>query len=133
MKLRQICIVLVGIFALFTSSCRTTPMVGANGVTYYVQPRMDTSGYYQRVMITQSISKGVKASVAGLEDLDVKVTEKRGDQIIGQVKAEFADGKKVKITLQKNMGATEMRIYVGDMADKVRSHQIFQAISKHLK
>lgn len=99
-------------------------------MTYYLQPRMDTNGYYHRVMITQSIASGVRAAAAGLKDLKITVIDTRHDKIIGLINGEMADGKKVRITVQQNMSATELRIYVGD---RTRATQIFQAISDNLR
>ena len=130
MNRRHATILLSCLALVMTTACTSVPVVSKNGNTYYVQPRMDTNGVFHRMLITQDIATGVRAAEAGLKKLDVKVKDSRHDKIIGQVEGEMADGKEVRITVQKNMNATEMRIY---LVNKTRATQIFKAIADKLR
>ncbi len=74
-----------------------------------------------------------KATVAGLKELQLNLSEDRADKLSAHMESEFADRTRVWIDLESiGDSRTRVAIRVGYTGDKVRSRKILDAIKQHL-
>ena len=80
-----------------------------------------------------SLNRTWDASLAAMKDLEFTVTEKSKDALAGNVTAQTADNKTVKIKLKYiSNTSTEIRIRVGTFGDENLSRTILNKINGHL-
>ena len=73
------------------------------------------------------------ATVAAMEDLQLKLSENKADKLSAHMESEFADGARVWIDLDTlSDSRTRVTIRVGLKGDEVRSRKIYDAIKQHL-
>jgi hypothetical protein len=81
-----------------------------------------------------SLNQSWDASLAAMKDLEFTVTEKSKDALSGNVTAQTADNKTVKIKLKYiSNTSTEIRIRVGTFGDENLSRTVLNKINSHLK
>lgn len=119
----------LAVAATFTSSCKTVTVVDTKGTAYTLSPKFGGSGGYHSVIVGADLEKAYKATIKGLADLDIAVSEKRSDKLTAQVSGTLADGKTYSIKLDKLDQGTSMKLYFGDWGSNQRVQQIFKAIS----
>ena len=74
-----------------------------------------------------------EATLKGLRDLDLPVTEDKADKLAAHVESKLADGTHVWIDLDSvGDSRTKLTIRVGVAGDESRSRKILDAIKKHL-
>lgn len=73
------------------------------------------------------------ATLKGLKNMGVKISENKEDKHFAKIIAEFADGKSININIE---GVTErsskIKVRVGLMGNKIRSEMILNAVQKYL-
>ena len=80
-----------------------------------------------------SLERLRSATLKGLKDMGVKISENKVDKHFAKIVAEFADGKSVSVNIE---GVTErsskIKVRVGLMGNKTRSEMILNAVQKYL-
>ena len=80
-----------------------------------------------------SLNQTWDATLAAMKDLEFTVTEKSKDALSGNVTAQTADDKTVKVKLKYiSKTSTEIRIRVGTFGDENLSRTILNKINGHL-
>ena len=80
-----------------------------------------------------SLSQTWDASLAAMKDLEFSVTDKSKDALSGNLTAQTADNKTIKINLKYlSNTSTEVRIRVGTFGDETLSRTILNKINGHL-
>jgi len=83
--------------------------------------------------IPAPLPKVQRAVVSALKDLDITITEEKGDNLKGQVKGKLSDGSQVWVDLELlGESTTSVTIRVGVMGNEVMSRQILQKTRKNL-
>lgn len=116
------------VLSLATAGC--VPLMigaaaGAGGITY-------AKGALVR-NVNKPVSKVHKASLSALKSLELFITDDELNRHSAYVKAEYATGKKVKISIEAlTERATKITIRVGIIGNQAKSQAIFNAIHKKL-
>jgi len=125
---RRLFIYILGLLFLFNSGCAALIVgAGAGGAgVVYVKGKLQET-------ISASVPQVHKATIAGLKDLKINITEERSDNLTSEVRGTLADGKKVWVDADSiNSSSTKLTIRVGYLGDKTFSLRIRDAIKKHL-
>jgi Protein of unknown function (DUF3568) len=120
--------VLCGVLALFCSGCLSLAVGAAGGAAgaVYVKGKLKDEVSYELPAVH-------KATVATLEELELKVLEDKVDKVSAHVESEFADGEHVWIDLESLTDSrTSLTIRVGLTGNEVRARKIYDAIKRHL-
>ena len=98
---------------------------GAAGAVYVMGKLQDEVNY--------PVSVVHDATVAALNDLDVKLSEDKIDKLSAHVESEFSDGARIWIDLESvSDSRCRLTIRVGLSGDEVRSRKIYDTIKHHL-
>ena len=74
-----------------------------------------------------------EAAVAGMKDLELKLSEDRVDKISAHMESTFSDGPHIWIDMESvSDSRCRITIRVGLTGDEVRSRKIYDAIKQHL-
>lgn len=80
-----------------------------------------------------SLNKLVKASLAGLKDLEFPLTSQTKDALQAELIARNSSDKRIAIKLKSvSENATEIRIRVGTFGDETLSHAVYDRIKNRL-
>ena len=109
-----------GCFALFVGAAG-----GAAGAVYVMGKLKDELNYEVRVVHN--------ATVAALDELELKLLDNKVDKLSAHVESEFADSEHVWIDLESlSDSRTSLTIRVGVTGNEVRARKIHDAIKRHL-
>jgi hypothetical protein len=109
-----------GCFALFVGAAG-----GAAGAVYVMGKLNDELNYEVRVVHN--------ATVAALDELELKLLENKVDKLSAHVESEFTDSEHVWIDLESlSDSRTSLTIRVGVTGNEVRARKIHDAIKRHL-
>lgn len=82
---------------------------------------------------TASASDLQRAAVRGLKKLGVSIKEEKHDRLTASIKAKFADGKDIAISISALTEKTaKLRIRVGVFGDKTKSEMVLNSIEEGL-
>ncbi len=113
--------------ATFCSGCKLLLALagGTAGAVYVLGKQTEELNY--------EMSTVHKATVAGMKELKLKLSEDRADKLSAHMESEFADRTRVWIDLESiGDSRTRVAIRVGYTGNKVRSRKILDAIKQHL-
>lgn len=119
----------LGVLILTTAGCLPLIVGAAAGAGGYA--------YVRGVLVKQfdvSATDLHRAAVSGLKDLDLPISYDKDDRLSAKVRAEFSDGKDVKIDIVAVTEETsQIKIRIGLFGgDKLRSEMVLSAVEKHL-
>lgn len=98
---------------------------GASGVIWYKGELRD--------VLNASVPHARLAVIASLKDLNLSILEEKKDNLVVKIKSQFADGKKIWISLESlNKSTTKIKIRVGTLGNEYRSRRILELTKKHL-
>ena len=98
---------------------------GAVGAVYVMGKLQDE--------VNRPLSVVHEAAVAGMKDLELKLSEDRADKISAHIESAFSDGPHVWIDMESiSDSRSRITIRVGLTGDEVRSRKIYDAIKQHL-
>lgn len=121
-------LVLCGALALSCSGCLSLAVGaagGAAGAVYVMGKLKDEQSYEMSVVY--------KATIAALDELQLKALEDKVDKVSAHVESEFADGEHVWIDLESlSDSRTGLTIRVGVTGNEVRARKIYDTIKRHL-
>jgi hypothetical protein len=131
MPKKHICTCIIIALYLFSSGCAAF-IVGAGagtaGIIWYKGKMEET--------VEASVPQVHRAIMAGLKDLNIRITEDRADNLTAKVRAVMADGRKLSIDAESiSVSSTKLKIRIGllgEIGDKEFSLRIRDAIKKHL-
>jgi hypothetical protein len=113
---------------LLTTGC-VALMVGAGAGaagTVYVMGKLEER-------VEASVPKVRKATIAGLNDLNLPIHKNDGDKLSAQIESKTADEKTIWIKINfVTESLSELTIRVGLTGDEQRSREILRAIKRHL-
>lgn len=113
---------------LLTTGC-VALMVGAGAGaagTVYVMGKLQER-------VEASVPKVQKATIAGLQDLNLPIQKNEGDKLSAQIESKTADEKTISIKINfVTESLSELTIRVGLTGDEQRSREILRAIKRHL-
>lgn len=113
---------------LLTTGC-VALMVGAGAGaagTVYVMGKLQER-------VEASVPKVQKATIAGLQDLNLPIQKNEGDKLSAQIESRTADEKTISIKINfVTESLSELTIRVGLTGDEQRSREILRAIKRHL-
>ena len=116
------------ILACLCSGCVALAVGAASGVAgaVYVMGKLQEE-------LNDPIAAVHEATLQGLRDLDLPVSEDRADKLAAHVESKLADGTTVWIDLESIADSrTRLTIRVGVVGDESRSRKILAAIKAHL-
>jgi hypothetical protein len=128
-KKQLIMISLIGLYLLI-SGCAPLLVAGgagagAGGVIWYKGELRDT--------LNASVPHARLAVITSLKDLNLSILEEKKDNLVVKIKSQFADGKKIWISLESlNKTTAKIKIRVGTLGDEYRSRRILELTKKHL-
>jgi hypothetical protein len=83
--------------------------------------------------VEASVPKVQKATIAGLQDLNLPIQKNEGDKLSAQIESKTADEKAISIKINfVTESLSELTIRVGLTGDEQRSREILRAIKRHL-
>jgi len=98
---------------------------GAAGAVYVMGKLKDEVNY--------DVSVVHKATVAALDELELKLLEDKVDKLSAHVESEFSGGEHVWIDLESlSNSRTSLTIRVGVTGNEARARKIYDAIKRHL-
>jgi hypothetical protein len=117
-------ITIVGMGLLMNSGCAAVLVGGAAGTVLYVKGELhSTEG--------ASLDRAWNATQAAIGDMGFTVTAKDKDAVSAELNAITADGKRIKIVLNREAdNVTEISIRVGTFGDESMSRLILERIRK---
>lgn len=116
------------ILAYFCSGCVALAVGAAGGVAgaVYVMGKLQEE-------LNHPIAAVHEATLRGLRDLDLPISEDKVDKLAAHIESKLADGTHVWIDLDSIADSrTKLTIRVGVVGDEVRSRKILAAIKAHL-
>jgi uncharacterized protein DUF3568 len=120
--------VLCAVLALSWSGCLSLAVGAAGGAAgaVYVMGKLKDEQSYEMPVVH-------KATIAALEELQLKVLEDKVDKLSAHVESEFADGEHVWIDLESlSDSRTGLTIRVGVTGNEVRARKIYDEVKRHL-
>ena len=116
----MVCLVCSGCIALAVGAA-----AGVAGATYVLGKLTDE--------VNHEVPVVHRAATRAMNELDLKLSEDRSDQLAAHMESEFADGTNVWIDMQSIAeGRTKLTVRVGVTGDEVRARKIHEAIKRHL-
>lgn len=126
MKERQVLFILCGIAALMTGCAAALVGGGVAGSIFYVKGDLEKT-------IHASYDQVYDASLAGLKDLGLEVTETGKGTEKASIKSRRLDGKTIRINITPQMGkTTNISIRIGTFGDERSSREVLDAIEARL-
>jgi hypothetical protein len=128
MVMKQWRLIIGLILACLCSGCVALAVGAAGGVAgaVFVMGKLQEE-------LNHPIAAAHEATLQGLRDLDLPVTEDKADKLAAHVESKLADGTHVWIDLDSvGDSRTKLTIRVGVAGDESRSRKILDAIKKHL-
>jgi len=121
-------VVLCVVLAFLCSGCFWMVVGAAGGVAgaVYVMGKLKDEVNYD-------VSVVHRATVAALDELELKLLEDKVDKLSAHVESEFSGGEHVWIDLESlSNSRTSLTIRVGVTGNEVRARKIYDAIKRHL-
>ena len=116
------------LLACLCSGCVALAVGAAGGVAgvVYVMGKLQEE-------VNHPISSVHEATLQGLRDLDLPISEDKADKLAAHVESKLADGTHVWVDLDSMADSrTKLTIRVGVVGDESRSRNILAAIKAHL-
>ena len=116
------------ILACLCSGCVALAVGAAGGVAgaVYVMGKLQEE-------LNHPIAAVHEATLQGLRDLDLPISEDKADKLAAHVESKLADGTRVWVDLDSMADSrTKLTIRVGVVGDESRSRNILAAIKAHL-
>ncbi len=127
---RTSCVVLISVLlVLVTSGCLVAALGGAAAGA--------GAAVYYKGKLTQTLDKPLdvvhRAAISTLRQRGLPVLEDRHDNFTAGIKSQYADGKDVRITLERSGDSnTRVTIRVGLMGDEMRAMDLLDRIKMNL-
>ena len=115
-------------FSLLCSGCLALAVGAAGGAAgaVYVMGKLKDE-------LNHPVSVVHEATVAAMNDLELKLSEDKVDKMSAHLESEFSDGARVWIDLESvEDSRCRLTIRVGLSGDEVRSRKIYDTIKQHL-
>ncbi len=127
MKTSRIFIALLFIAALFAQACYTSVGETTESSVAFVRNTL-------RDHIAAPIDKVYNASLKAVDSLEMKLINKRKDNLSAEIITRNIENQKITINLKATeFGSTEISIQVSLIGDKTKSQVILNEINKHLE
>ena len=121
-------VVLCVVLAFLCSGCFWMVVGAAGGAAgaVYVMGKLKDE-------VNHDVSVVHRATVAALDELELKLLEDKVDKLSAHVESEFSGGEHVWIDLESlSNSRTSLTIRVGVTGNEVRARKIYDAIKRHL-
>lgn len=120
--------VLCVFFGLFCSGCLALAVGAAGGAAgaVYVMGKLKDE-------VNHPVPVVHEATVAAMNDLELKLSEDKADKVSAHMESEFSDATRVWIDLESvSDSRCRLTIRVGLSGDEIRSRKIYDTIKQHL-
>lgn len=128
LKRHLVLLILLALSAPYLAGCGALIAGGAAAAGTYIY----TEGRLQRTYDVD-LNRAYQASLAGAQQMNLKVTEQNKEIAQADIRAEQQDGTPVWISLEtKGEGQTQISVRVGYTGDEQASRRVHEAIAKRL-